>query len=181
MARTVGRARPQQEGAGSGMKLSETAIIIAGAIILLLALKWYFLDRKKAPDYALGEYIGGIKAGNIERQYALIDVGDKQLAPTQDDYEKKCPQARGYTERVTGWNFSPTVPDPKDPTYCSIQATIYLRGQAGKDLTDNGQAAEATDKYVLHKDAEGAWKVSLLKGWPKNLLLQKPNPPGSSF
>lgn len=181
MARTVGRGRPMQEGVGSGMKLSETVIFIVAGIAILFALKWYFIDYKKSPGVALGDYIAGIKSGNVERQYALLDAADKRLLPTQEDYEKKCPQARGYTERVTGMNFATPVPDAKDPTYCSIQATIYMRGPAGKDLIDNGQASEASDKYVLHKNSEGLWKISLTKGWPKNLLLQKPNPPGSSF
>ena len=180
MARTVGRSR-QREGVGSGMKVSETGIFIAVGIGLLLALRWYFVVYKNSPAVALGDYIGGIKAGNVERQYALLDASDKQLVPTEKDYEKMCPQARGYTERVTGMNFATPVPDPKDPASVTIKATIFLRGPAGKDLIDNGQTVEVTDNYALHKDAEGHWKVVLHKGWPKNLLAQKANPPGDSF
>lgn len=180
MARTVGRSR-QREGVGSGMKLSELGIFIAMAIVIVLALRWYFVVYKNSPAVALGEYLGGIKSGNIERQYAMLDAADKRVLPSEDVYEKQCPQARGYTERIIGTTFAPPVPDPKDPAYCTINATISVRGPAGKDLIDNGQTTEVTDQYTMHKDAEGHWKVVLSKGWPKNLLAQKPNPPGSSF
>lgn len=186
MARVVGRARPQAEGAGTGMKLSETGIFIAMGVIAIFATYWYFAIYKHSPGVALNEYIGAIKSGNVEKQYAMLDAADKQALPTAKDYEDKCQQARGYTERVIGVTLDKPVPDAKDPdpqhpTTVSINATISVRGMAGKNLTDNGEIAQATDKYVLHKDAEGNWKVMLSKGWPTNLLKQTPNPPGSSF
>jgi hypothetical protein len=186
MARVVGRARPQGEGAGTGMKLSETGIFIAMGIIAVFAIYWYFTVYKHSPGVALNEYIGAIKSGNVEKQYAMLDAADKQMLPSEKEYEEKCKQARGYTERIIGVTLGKAVPDAKDPdpqhpTTVSIEATVSVRGQAGKNLTDNGETAQATDKYVLHRDAEGNWKVVLSKGWPKNLLLQTPNPPGSSF
>ena len=181
MARVVGRARAQSEGAGTGMKLSETGIFIAMGVIAVFAVYWYFVIYKHSPGVALEEYIGAIKSGSVEKQYALIDASDKKMLPTEKDYEDKCKQSRGYTERVIGVTLGKPVPDAKDPATVSIDATITIRGSAGKNLTDNGESAQATDKYVMHKDAEGSWKVVLSKGWPKNLLAQTPNPPGSSF
>src|SRR5579871_5916364 len=99
MARVVGRTTIR-EGVGTGMKLSESAIFIAVAIALVIGLRWYFVVYKNSPGVALGEYLGGIKAGNVERQYAMIDDSDKQFLPSQKDYAK-LPMARGYTERFT--------------------------------------------------------------------------------
>lgn len=187
MARVVGKARPVAEGVGSGMKLSETGIFIAAGVIIAFSVYWYFVIYKHSPEAALSDYIAAIKSGSVEKQFALIDQSDKKNYYTSEKvYERNCQQARGYAERVTGSTFKKAVPDPKDPdpanpTTVTIQATISLRGPAGKDLIDNGQSAQVTDTYCLHKDSEDEWKVVLSKGWPENLLKQKPNPPGDSF
>ena len=180
MARVVGRSRVQ-EGTGSGMKLSETAIFIAIGIALVLGARWYFVVYRNSPGVALGEFIGGIKAGSVEKQYALIDDADKQKWPSQKDYDK-VPLAHGYTERISSVSLAPEVKDQKDPdNVVTIEATLGVRGQAGKDLLDNGEAKTVTDKYVMRKDKDGHWKVWLSKAAPDNLLKITPNPPGDSF
>ena len=186
MARVVGRARPMSEGAGSGMKLSETGIFIAMGVIAIFSIWWYFAVYKHSPAVALGEYIGAIKSGKVDQQYAMLDTAEKEFYPSEKDYEKNCQLARGYTERIINSNFGKPVaaakdPDPAHPTTVSIDATLSVRGPAGKSLIDNGETSEVKDKYVMHKDAEGNWKVVLSKGWPENLLKLKPNPPGDSF
>jgi len=181
MARVVGRARPMTEGAGSGMKLSETAIFIAMGIVGVLSIYWYFAIYKHSPAVALGDFIGAMKSGKVDQQYAMLDATDKKFYEGEREYEKKCQLARGYTERIINSNFGKPVPDPKDPSIVSIDTTLSVRGPAGKSLIDNGETSEVKDKYVMHKDADGNWKVVLSKGWPENLLKLKPNPPGDSF
>ena len=116
----------------------------------------------------------------VERQYALIDDADKQKWPSQKDYDS-VPLAHGYTERISSITVTPEVKDLKDPDVVTIDATVGVRGQAGKDLLDNGQAQTVTDKYTLRRDKDGHWKVWLSKSAPENLLKVTPNPPGSSF
>jgi len=179
MARVVGRTTIR-EGVGSGMKLSESAVFIAVAIALVIALRWYFVVYKASPGVALGEFLGGVKAGNVERQYAMIDDSDKQQVPTQKDFEK-LPFVHGYTERFTNITMLPEVKDPKNADVVTISATIGVRGAAGKDLLQQGEATTVTDTYTLRKDKDGHWKVWLQKSPMKNLLAVTPNPPGDSF
>jgi hypothetical protein len=162
------------------MKLSESAVFIAVAIALVIGLRWYFVVYKNSPGVALGEFIGGIKAGNVERQYAMIDDSDKQFLPTAKDYEK-LPMSHGYTERITNVSMLPEVKDLKDPDVVTIETTLGVRGAAGKDLLQSGDATTVTDKYTLHKDKDGHWKVWLQKSPMTNLLKVQPNPPGDSF
>jgi hypothetical protein len=162
------------------MKLSETAIFIAIGIALVIGLRWYFVVYRNSAGVALGDFIGGIKAGSVERQYALIDDADKQQWPSAKDYDKE-PLARGYTERISSVSLAPEVKDLKDPDVVTIEATLGVRGAAGKDLLDNGEAKTVVDKYTLRKDKEGHWKIWLTKSPPENLLKITPNPPGSSF
>ncbi len=163
------------------MKMSETGIFIVLGIIGLLALKYYFVDYKHSPGYVLGQYIGAIKSGNVEAQYALVDDKDKKELTTARKYENACKWARGYTERIMGSNFAKPVPDPKAPDTLSIMATVQMRGQAGKELTDNGSVVTVIDKYVLHKDASGAWKVLLSQSDLSNMLKQTANPPSDPW
>jgi len=179
MARVVGRSRIQ-DGSGSEMKLSEVAIFVAVGIALLLAGRWYFVVYRNSPGVALGEFLGGVKAGSVERQYAVIDDADKQAWPTQKDYDKE-PIAHGYTERIMSTSIASEVKDPKDPDVVNIEATVGVRGPAGKELLDNGDTKTATDTYTLRKDKDGHWKVWLSKAPPTNLLHITPNAPGSSF
>ena len=181
MAKVMGRSKPRSEGAGASMKMSETGIFIVLGIIGLLALKYYFVDYKQSPGYVLGQYIGAIKAGNVEAQYALVDDKDKKTLTTARQYEKTCKWARGYTERIMGSNFAKPVPDAKDPDILNIMATVQMRGQAGKELTDNGAVVTVIDKYALHKDASGAWKVLLSESDLSNMLKQTANPPSDPW
>jgi hypothetical protein len=179
MARVVGRSTVR-EGVGAGTKLSESVVFVAIAIALIIGVRWYFVVYKNSPGVALGEFLGGIKAGNVERQYAMIDDSDKQLVPTQKDYEK-LQWAHGYTERITGINMMPDVKNANNPDIVTIQATVGVRGAAGKDLLQQGESTTATDTYTLHKDKDGHWKVWLQKSPMTNLLKAPPNPPGDSF
>lgn len=180
MGRVVGRTRVR-EGVGTGMKLSETAVFIAIGVTILLAARWYFVIYRNSPGVALGEFIGAINAGNVSRQYSLIDDADKQEWPSEKEYESKVQLARGYTERISNTSIAPAVKDEKHPDIVTIEATLNLRGVGGKDLLDNGDAKTAVDTYTLRKDKDDHWKIWLTKSPPNKLLAVTPNPPGSSF
>jgi hypothetical protein len=179
MARVVGRSTVR-EGIATSTKLSESAVFIAIAIALLLGARWYFVVYKNSPGVALGEFLGGIKAGNVERQYAMIDDSDKQILPSQKDYGKM-QWARGYTERIANISMLPEVKDLKDPDIVTVEATLNVRGAAGKDLLQQGESTAATDKYTLRKDKDGHWKVWLQKSPMTSLLKVQANAPGDSF
>ena len=127
MARAGRALPPAGRGAGTGMKLSETGIFIAMGLSQFSATYWYFAIYKHSPGVALNEYIGGIKSGNVEKQYAMLDAADKQALPTEKDYEKKCQQARGYTERIIGvTNLINRFPTPKTPTHSTPRRSVSM-------------------------------------------------------
>ena len=73
------------------------------------------------------------------------------------------------------------VPDPKDPSTATIQATVGVRAPSqGKRLYETG-GGTATDTFTMHKDKDGEWKVVLSRSPMTNLLKNTPNAPGGSF
>ena len=147
MAKVMGRSRPHQEGVGTSMKMSETGIFIVLGIIGLLALKFYFIDYRHSPGYVLGEYIGAIKSGNIETQYGMIDDSDKKIVTSQKQYEKACKWASGYTERITGSNFTAPVPDPERSQYRHNHGNGY-DARAGRQRVDGCRNHRACHRQI---------------------------------
>ena len=76
MARLVGRSRITERN-GMRIQFSELIIMVAIAIGLAAGVRWYFVVYRNSPGFTLGEYLGAVKAGNVERQYELIDDADK--------------------------------------------------------------------------------------------------------
>jgi len=181
MARMVSRAQ-QREGVGTGMKVSETAIFIVLALLIVFGARWYFFIYRKSPGYALGQYISAMETGNVVAQYDLIDAKDKQsLFPTKKDYEKE-KQVRGYTERISNISLAEPVLNAKNPDIVTVDATFSLKGVfASKNLMDTAAVSSVTDKYTLERDKEGAWKVALDRSPMTNLLKNEANAPSTSF
>lgn len=184
MGRVMGQNRIR-ENVGPQMKLSEAAVFVAIIAAILLAGRWYFFVYRTSPGVALGSFIGAMKAGSIEQQYALLDEEDKPFYPSQKEYDSKAPIAHGYTERISNVDLADAVPDPKNPDVVTIKATVTVRaGAQGTDpgsLTKVGDSQQATDTYTLRKDKDGNWKVDLSRSDLKNLLKITPNPAGSNF
>jgi hypothetical protein len=177
MARIVGRTRINEK-VGTGVRGSELVVFILIAIGLVYAARYYFVVYRNSPSFALGEYLGAIKAGDVTRQYALIDSDDKRnFFPTQQDYTKSAPQARGYTMRITDVKQQEAVIDPKKPHIARINATVSMRKPAtGEALYETGSDSY-NDSYTLRKDSDGHWKVWLGHS-QMNTLKSPPNPPG---
>ncbi len=178
MARIVGRQRVR-ESSGTGLRVPEIivfALVICG---LVAGVRYYFFVYRVSPGYTLAQYFGAVKAGNVSAQYALIDDADKkQFFPSEKEYEQNAPQARGYTERISGVQMSEEKPDPKKPGVALVDATVSIRQSAsGKQIYQTGTDS-FRDTYALRKDKNGAWKVWLERSGRK-LLEAKPSAPGN--
>ena len=185
MARVVGRSRPQQEG-NTGLKFTEIIVFTLILVVVGAGVRYYYQYRK-GPVYALKAYFDAIKAGNEERQYALIDDEDKKLMPTKHEYAQHCKFAQGYTERVADV-VTETPVESKNPSELTIKATVAIRDSGeGKELYQGGGSHSFTDTYFLRKSADGDWKIVLSKSGKNtaadccdNLEVEKakPSPPG---
>lgn len=176
MARIVGRSR--QRESFMRIQLSEVIVIIAVVAAIIYGARWYFITYRTSPGYTLGEYLGAIKAGNVDDQYALIDSADKQkYYPTRKSYEKDAPQARGYTARISDVKLGKEQIDPAKPHLATIGVSISIRSSAsGQQLYQTG-TENVEDQYMLRKDNNGKWKVWLEKS-KRELLKVPPSPPG---
>ncbi|HZT44171.1 MAG TPA: hypothetical protein VFA07_18545 [Chthonomonadaceae bacterium] len=178
MSRVVSRTYVRSRE-GTGMGIAEWIVMIAIGIGIYAAVR-YYINYRHGPTYALSSFLGAVKAGNVESQYALIDDDDKRNHfPTLNDYEKTCPLARGYTERISSFTLSDPKIDPKKQTIAKIDATESVRVLAGTQSKDllNAESQSTTDHYTLHKDSKGDWKIWL--GHSSLGITQvTPNPPG---
>jgi hypothetical protein len=185
MARIMSRPRPTIEGS-TGIKFSE--IIVIGMVIagIVIGVRWY-LDYRHGPTFALQEFIGAVKAGNVGNQYALIDEKDKKAYyPTQGAYEQNSTLAHGYTERVESSNLGPEQKSSDSPDKVTIPVSVSIRATAeGKQLYQTGQTQTYSDKIVMHKGSDGHWRVMLSQSIDKStrkLHMQDATPsPTSSF
>jgi len=177
MARIVGPARTR-ERFSTRVRGSELIVFLIVALGLAYAARYYFVVYRHSPGFALGEYLGAIKAGDVSKQYALIDAADKRdFFPTEQTYEKGAPQARGYAARVISVKFDEQPADPKKPHIVVINANVSIRGSAqGKALYETSSDAYK-DTYTLREDKEGHWKVWLGRS-QMNMLKASPSPPG---
>ena len=176
MSRMVGRSRPRE----SFMRIQFSEVIVMVAVVagIIYGARWYFVTYRNSPGYLLGEYLGAVKSGNVEDQYALIDNADKEANyPTRKTYERAAPQARGYTARISDVKMGKEQIDPNKPNLATLDVSISVRSSAsGQQLYQSGtQTVE--DQYKLRKDSNGKWKVWLSESKQK-LLEIPPSPPG---
>src|SRR5207248_3167003 len=139
---------------GTKMRPSEMVVILLILAGLVYAGRYYFLVYRRSPEFAVGSYLGAVKAGSIEGQYRLIDDVDRnRLFPTQSAYEKNAPQAHGYTERITNVAVAGVKDSPQKSDTALVDAVVSVRGLAGgKALYQAGETTEYKDRYVLRKD-----------------------------
>src|SRR5206468_11221096 len=111
-ARIMSRSRPVIEG-NTGIKFSEIIVVVMAIAGIVIGVRMY-LDYRHGPAFALSEYMGAVKAGNVGNQYTMIDENDKKNHfPTQRAYEKNT-MAHGYTERIENTSLS-AVQKSEDP------------------------------------------------------------------
>ena len=185
MARIMSRSKPTIEGS-TGMKFSEIICIGLAIAGIIFGVRWY-LDYRHSASFALQEFIGAIKSGNVGDQYELIDSNDKKnYFPGQGSYEKTCTLAHGYTTRIENSQFGPEEKNPNTPDKITIPLTVSIRATAeGKQLYQTGQTQSYNDKIVMHKNSDGSWRVVISESIDKStgkLHMQDATPsPSSQF
>lgn len=179
MARMVRRTR-QNDAGGMGIRLPELIVMIAAVAAIVAGIRYYFFVYRVSPGYMVTEYWGAIKAGNVERQYALVSEKDKtRYYPTQKTYETQAPQSRGYTARVADVICSQEEKDARDPGIMRVKATISIRGSSSGKALYESDVTKYDDTYAMRKEGD-QWKVWLGKS-TMNSLKATPSPPGDSF
>lgn len=156
---------------------SEGIIFVVIVIGIFLGVRYYFNVYLKSAGYALGAFVGAVKAGNPETQFAMLDSNDQNSIGSLKNYEKQIPLGRGYATRIENFTLNEEKPNPQDPDEVTLKATLVVRGGAtGKQLYQTSSQT-VNDTYVLHKDSKGEWKVALSKS-KLGLLEVAPTPPG---
>ena len=158
MARIMSRSKPVVEG-NTGIKFSEIIVIAMAIAGIVIGVRWY-LDYRHGPAFALQEFMGAVKAGNVGNQYALVDEKDKKsYYSTQRTYEKNCTLAHGYTERIENTSLSPDQKSA-DADRVTIPISVTIRATSGgKQLYQNGQTQTYSDNVVMRKNSDGNWRV----------------------
>ena len=161
MARIMSRSRPVSEG-NTGMKFSEVIVIAMAIALVVFGVRWYIGYRQSA-SFALSEYLGAIKSGNIGAQYALLDASDKKsYFSTQGAYERASTLAHGYTERVENSTLGPEQKSGDSADRVVIPLTVAIRASSdGKQLYQTGETQSFSDKIVMRKNSDGSWRVVL--------------------
>ena len=177
MARVMGRSRAVERN-GMRIQPAELLVMIVVAIAIAYAARWYFVTRKQTPAYALGEFLGAVKAGKVGEQYELLDPSDKKLVPTKKAYDAAMPLARGYTARIADFEMKEPIVDPKNPSVVRIPVKLSVR-KSGQELYQSGSDA-IDDEFTLRKGKDGKWKVWIQK-WKRGLAAITPSPPGDSI
>jgi hypothetical protein len=183
LARIMSRSKPVIEG-NTGIKFSEIVVMGMAIALVVFGVRAY-LDHRHSASFALGEFMGAIKAGNVGNQYALIDEGDKKrYFPNQGAYEKNT-LAHGYTERVETYSMGPEEKKPNSSTKVTIPITVSIRATAeGKQLYQIGQTQTYSDKIVMRKNSDGNWRVVYSESIDKStqkLHLQDATPSPTSI
>lgn len=160
MAKIMSRPRPTIEGS-TGIKFSEIVVIALAIAGIVMGVRWY-LNFQHSASHALQEFMGAVKAGNVGNQYALIDDSDKKrYFQTKSSYEQNT-LAHGYTERVENVQLSPEEKNANDSDKVTIPIAVSIRATAeGKQLYQTGQTQTYNDRIVMHKGADGKWRVLL--------------------
>lgn len=181
MAKVVGRSRIRDTN-GTGVRLSEYAVFISIAILILLAARWYFVVYRHSPGVAAASFFGSVQSGSGQAQYDMLDDMDKEYWPTLQSYEKALGLDHAYTERLDHVSTGPSTPDTKDPNVVSVPVTLTVHSNyQGRELYQAGSDKTAQVNLVMRKDKDGAWKVWLHKSNIASLMAITPNPAGSNF
>jgi hypothetical protein len=175
MARVI-RFQPQKERNGMRVGGPEMIVFAMMAIGAFFGVRYYFNTYLKSPSYALGQFIGAVKAGSPERQFELMDEKAQKVFGSARAYAKE-PLARGYAARIENFTITAETPNPKNPDEITIKADLVVRGGSkGKQLYQSSSQS-VKDTYTLAKNAKGEWRVVIAKS-KLGLLEVEPTPPG---
>ncbi len=183
MARIMSRSRAVSEG-NPAMKFSELIVICCAIAGIVVGVRW-FVDYRRSASFALQEFVGSIKSGNVKQQYSFIDDHDKNaFFQSQDKYEGSSTLAHGYVERIENSSLGQELKSPESADKVTIPLTVSIRAAAeGKQLYQTGQSLTSVDNIVMHKGADGKWRVVLSESIDKDtskLHLQNAQPSATS-
>lgn len=154
MARIVRRQR-LRDGTGLGEQIVERLVIALILAAIVYGAYWYFAVYRRSPQAALGAFLGAVKAGNVDNQYALLAESTKRAFPSRAAYDKQSPLAYGLTARIQSF----TIGKPRQsPDRWEADVTLSIR-KTGQALYQAG-ADRFTDHYVLKREPDG-WKIAL--------------------
>jgi hypothetical protein len=147
----------RREGKGIGERLSELAVFAAIIGAIIWAGRWYFVVHRNSPTVALMNYMGALKAGNVETQFSLLSSTTKKTFPDVDTYRKDYSLAQGLTGRMVDYQIT-KISESGDKAEADVVVPIRKPGQE----LYQAAATDFLDHYVLVKES-GAWKVALEK------------------
>lgn len=156
MARTVRPVRVR-EGRSLGERSSEIIVFIVIIAGLVWAARWYFVVYKNSPTVALMNYVGGVKAGDVDMQYSMLSASTKQTYKDKDTYSDKWRMAQGLQGRLVDYTIT-KIEQKGDTAEADVNVAIRKPSQE----IYQAAASNVTDHYVLVKDSDG-WRVALDK------------------
>ncbi len=157
MSRMVSPTR-RREGKGLGERLAELSVFAAALVGIFLFGRWYFVIYRNSPTVALMDFMGALKAGNVEGQYKKVASDTKKnFFPDMDTYRDKFKMAQGLTGRMSDYRIDKIT---ETGNKAEADVTVPIR-KSGQELY---QAANTDyhDHYVMTKESDG-WKVVLDK------------------
>ena len=154
MGRYVSRPRIT-EGRGMGERFTEVLVVIAILAGIGWGAKWYFMDYKNSPGFALQNYMGALKAGDLDTQYKLLAASTKKVITSASVYDSKYPPARGFQGRLVNYELG-QVTGSGTERKCDVKVSVR---KANQDILQTA-TDDFIDHYVLNKDPEG-WRVAL--------------------
>ena len=157
MARMVSSRPRRREGKGIGERIAELSVFAAAIVGLVLAGRWYFVVYRNSPTVALMNYMGALKAGNVQGQFKMVSSSTKKIFPDEDAYRDKYKMAQGLTGRMADYRID-KITETGDKAEADVTVPIRKQGQ------ELYQAANTDfhDHYILVKESDG-WKVALDK------------------
>lgn len=148
-----------RESRGIGEHLSEIVVFIVIVAGIIWAGRWYFVVYKNSPTVALTNYIGAVKAGDVDIQYGMLSASTKKTYTDRDMYVEKWKMARGLHGRLVDYTIT-KIEEKGDKASADVSVAVRKPSQ------EIYQAASTTvtDHYVLVKEPEG-WKIALDQCW----------------
>ena len=154
MARTM-RPMRVREGRSLGERSSEIVVFIIIIAALVWGARWYFVVYRSSPTVALMNYVGAVKASDVNTQFKMLSASTKKFYPDVDSYTDKWKMARGLRGRLVDYTIT-KLDEKGDKATADVSVAIRKEG------LEIYQAASTSvvDHYILVKDPDG-WKVAL--------------------
>src|SRR5689334_15370425 len=105
MARMVRPVRVK-EGRSLGERGSEIIVFLLIIAGLAFGARWYFVVYKNSPTMALMNYVGALKASDVEMQYTMLSSDTKKVFPDKATYADKWKMARGLQGRLVDYTIT---------------------------------------------------------------------------